>query len=94
MLFKQLRDLKKSALPTTLQMTNYEMIRNFLRYPFSAISLQGDKTFIEKQRQESGIEYLELRKVMQRVFKLHKTCKVSECKNSFEKFGMKSFTSN
>lgn len=54
MLFKQLKDLKRISTLTahnsltnqTLQMNNYEIIRNFIRYPFSAITLQNDKTFL------------------------------------------------
>jgi hypothetical protein len=70
------------------------MIRNFLRYPYSAITLQNDKTFLEKQRQESAIEYLELRKIMHRVFKVHKGCKMGEGKNTFEKLGMKNLSNS
>jgi hypothetical protein len=40
MIYKQLKDIKKSCKESHLN--NYSVIRNFLRYPFSTIKLSKD----------------------------------------------------
>lgn len=58
-LYKQLRDLRRLQQPfNPTSVTIYEQVRNFLRYPYSAVTLSKDKQFIEKQRQEGDIEYM------------------------------------
>ena len=55
-------------------MNTYETVRNFIRYPFSTLKLAKNKNFVQNQKSDNDIDYMELRKIMQRIFKLHRNC--------------------
>lgn len=41
--------------PSSQSMLIYHLVRNFLRYPYSTVTLGNDKVFLEKQKLDAEI---------------------------------------